>query len=72
MNQNAVNDAILRIVLNGHTYGQREAASIVGGRSRLNTLIGNGSIRATKKNTKQNAKLFCNAYDVLQNAVITR
>lgn len=70
MNSKQVNDATLRIVLNGHTFGQREAASIVGGRSRLNALICNGSIRAQKRNQKQNGKWHCDAYDVLQNAII--
>lgn len=65
-----MDEEILKIVLNDKTFGQREAASIVGGRGRLYRLIGKGVIRAEKKTATQNGKWFCNAYDVLRNAVL--
>lgn len=67
----SLNDTILRVILNTHSYGQREAASIVGGESRLFSLIASGEIRAEKKSDKKNSKLFCNAIDVLLNARLT-
>lgn len=53
-------------VMNNKTFGQREAADIVGGRGRLFKLVGEGKIRAEKPTNKQNGKWFCNASDVLR------
>ena len=64
-----MNEDILKIVLNDKTFGQREAASIVGGRGRLFRLVGSGKIRAEKKPAdRQNARWYCNAYDVIKYA----
>ena len=65
----ALNDDVLKIVLNDKTFGQREAADIVGGRGRLFRLVGSGAIRAEKKPAnRQNGRWYCNAYDVIRNA----
>ena len=62
---------VLKIVLNNKTFGQREAADIVGGRGRLFRLVGNGSIRAEKKPAnRQNGRWYCNAWDVINYAKI--
>lgn len=58
----------LKIVMNDKTFGQREAADIVGGRGRLFRLIEAGKIRAKKKSLTQNGKWYCNAWDVINNA----
>lgn len=63
-----VNEEVLKIVLNDKTFGQDQAADIVGGLSRLVDLIGKGLIRAEKRTNKQNGKWFCNAYDVIKYA----
>lgn len=55
-------------VMNSKTFGQREAAEIVGGRGRLFRLIGMEKIRAEKRTKSQNGKWFCNAADVLRHA----
>lgn len=56
------------LAMDGRTFGQREAASIVGGLSRLKNMIEHGKIRVEKRNSKQNGKWFCNAADVLRYA----
>lgn len=43
-----LNEEVLKIVLNDKTFGQREAATIVGGRGRLFRLVGSGAIRAER------------------------
>jgi len=64
-----LNEDVLRIVLNDKTFGQREAASIVGGRGRLFRLVGSGEIRAEKKPAdRQNGRWYCNAFDVIKHA----
>lgn len=64
-----VNEEVLKIVLNDQTFGQREAASIVGGRGRLFRLVKSGAIRAEKKQeNRQNGRWFCNAWDVIKHA----
>ncbi|MDH6356972.1 hypothetical protein [Parabacteroides sp. PF5-9] len=67
-NAESLLDAIL-FATNDKTYGQREAATIVGGMGRLIKLIENGCIRAEKKSNTQNGKWYCNASDVLRHAV---
>lgn len=47
-----LNEEVLKIILNNKTFGRDEAADIVGGLSRLTKLIGNGLIRAEKKDTE--------------------
>lgn len=65
----ALNEDTLKIVLNDKTFGQREAADIVGGRGRLFRLVGSGAIRAEKKPAnRQNGRWYCNAYDVIKHA----
>ena len=65
-----INEDVLKIVLNDKTFGQRTAASIVGGRGRLFDLVGKGLIRTEKKSNTQNGKWFCNAWDVIKYATI--
>ncbi|KAA3994723.1 hypothetical protein K0F82_12845 [Bacteroides ovatus] len=66
-----INEEVLKIVLNDKTFGQREAADIVGGRGRLFRLVDSGDIRAEKKPTnRQNGRWYCNAYDVIKNATL--
>ncbi len=48
------------------TFGKEQAAAIVGGESRLLTLIADGSIECEKTNNSRNGKWFCNAAQVLQ------
>lgn len=61
---------ILR-VMNDKTFGFRFSEKIVGGRARLERLIGEGKIRAEKGNSEaQNGKWLCNASDVLRYARI--
>lgn len=52
--------AMMYIVMNNKTFGQRAAADIVGGRGRLFKLVGEGKIRAEKPTNVQNGKWFCN------------
>lgn len=64
---NAMNEEVLKIVLNDKTFSQREAETIVGSHGRLFDLVGKGAIRAEKKPTnRQNGRWYCNAYDVLK------
>lgn len=61
---------VLQIALGGITFSQREAEKIVGGRTRLFKLVGEGKIRAEKRSPHQHGKWFCNAYDVIKYATI--
>lgn len=56
------------LLMSSHVFGYREAATIVGGRARLDRLIGEGRIQAEKKSEAQNAKWYCNAAQVLYHA----
>lgn len=67
-----LNETAIFLAMNDKTFGLRESASIVGGMKRLTKLLDSGKIRYTKKSEKQNAKLFCNAWDVLKHASIER
>ncbi len=60
-----ITDAVATMHREGITFGQREAAKLVGGRTRLEKLIAEGRIRAEKKTLTQNGKWFCNGGDVL-------
>lgn len=57
-------------IMDRETFGQRKAASLVGGLARLIRLIEDGKIRSDKLTNKQNGKWYCNAADVLKYAVI--
>lgn len=59
------------LLMGRHVFGYRMAASIVGGRARLDRLIGEGRIKAEKKSSAQNAKWYCNAAQVLFYAKMT-
>lgn len=61
---------ILQIALGGITFSQREAEKIVGGRTRLFKLVGEGKIRAEKRANRQNGRWYCNDYDVIKYATI--
>ena len=61
---------ILQIALGGITFSQREAEKIVGGRTQLFKLVGEGKIRAVKRANRQNGRWYCNAYDVIKYATI--
>ena len=66
-----LNEEVLKIVLNDKTFGQREAATILGGRVRLFSLVGSVAIRAEKKPAnRQNGRWYCNAFDVLKHAAL--
>lgn len=66
-----LDENVLKVVLNDKTFGQREAASIVGGRGRLFHLVGSGKIRAEKiPADRQNGRWYCNAYDVIKHAAL--
>lgn len=56
--------------MNDKVFGYRVAASIVGGRARLDKLICEGKIRAEKRSQSQNGKWRCNAADVLKHVRI--
>lgn len=58
-------DAVATFHREDITFGQREAAKLVGGRTRLEKLIAEGRIRAEKRTMTQNGKWYCNAGDVL-------
>lgn len=53
------------LLMGKHVFGYRMAASIVGGRARLDRLIGEGRVKAEKRSGAQNGKWYCNARDVL-------
>jgi hypothetical protein len=57
-------------IMSKEYFGQRKAASMVGGLGRLLRLIEEGKIQADKPTNKQNGKWFCNASDVLKYAII--
>ena len=57
-------------IMDRETFGQRKAASMVGGLGRLLKLIEEGKIRSDKPTNKQNGKWYCNAADVLKYAII--
>lgn len=56
------------------TFSKNTASLIVGGRRKLEKLVGERKIRATKQDDRQMGKWLCNAADVLRHAVdpITR
>lgn len=57
------------LVMNRETFGLRTAGRIVGGHTRLMSLITEGKIRAEKVNGEaKNGKWQCNAGDVLRYA----
>lgn len=60
------------LLMGRHKFGYRMAANLVGGRTRLDRLIGEGRIQATKKSEAQNAKWYCNAAQVLFYAKLTK
>ena len=59
-------------IMENETFGQRKAASYVGGLGRLFRLIEEGKIRSDKPTNRQNGKWFCNAADVQKYAVVKR
>lgn len=67
-----LNETAIMVKMNDKTFGRNEAASIVGGLSRLNHLIDKGKIRSVKKKETQCAKVYCNAWDVLKYASLDR
>ena len=56
-------------VMDQETFGQRKAATIVGGLKRLEQLMVAGKIRWDKPTRTKNGKWFCNAADVLRYAI---
>lgn len=65
-----LNEEVLKRVFNGMTFSRNEAAKVVGGRYRLDRLVGQGLIRADKPTKAQNGKWQCNAWDVLKHATV--
>lgn len=53
------------------TFSKTMAASIVGGRRRLEELVGRGKINVSKPTEHQHGKWRCKASDVLRNAFST-
>lgn len=51
------------------TFSKNTASLIVGGRRKLEKLVGERKIRATKQDDRQMGKWLCNAADVLRHAV---
>ena len=51
------------------TFSKNTASIIVGGRRRLEKLVGERKIRATKQDERQIGKWLCNASDVLRSAI---
>ena len=56
-------------IMDRETFGQRKAASMVGGLGRLLKLIEEGKIGSDKPTNKQNGKWYFNAADVLKYAI---
>lgn len=52
------------------TLSKSVSATIVGGRTKLERLVGEGKIRAEKPTNAQNGKWYCNASDVLRHAKV--
>lgn len=52
------------------TFGKNVSAIIVGGKVKLERLVGEGKIRAEKPANAQNGKWYCNASDVLRHAKV--
>lgn len=52
-------------VMQGETFCKDLSAKIVGGTTKLERLIAEGKIEATKPSNSQNGKWFCNAAQVL-------
>lgn len=59
-------------IMDGFTFGKKEAMHIVGGEKRLTDLIAAGKIEACKPTASQNGKWFCNAAQVLMHCRNTR
>lgn len=53
----------------GLTFSKNMAATIVGGRYKLERLVGERKIKAEKPSLNQHGKWMCNAADVLRHAV---
>lgn len=53
-------------------YSKREAAEIVGGRKKLESLIEANKIEAVKNNPTQKGKWYCNAAQVLRHCRIKK
>jgi hypothetical protein len=70
MNEDSAMLSAIYRAMNGKVFGYRTAASIVGGRARLDQLIIEGKIRAEKPTAAQNGKWRCNAADGLRNTRI--
>lgn len=66
VNVEAIHLDNMMCVMESHIFGQREAASIVGGLGKLLQLITDGKVRAEKRTPSQNGKWYCNAADVLR------
>ena len=60
----------MKIILNGMEFSKNVAEKLIGSRRRMNYLIDNGRIRTKRQGTKENAKYFLNALDVMKYASI--
>jgi hypothetical protein len=58
----------IREAFEDKTFGFNLSANVVGGKARLRKLIARGDVRAIKKSEAQNAKCYCNAWDVIRNS----
>ena len=62
-----IDEVALMRVFNSKTFGRNEAASIVGGLTRLYRLVAEGKIRESEKTSdKQNGKWRLNAWDCIK------
>lgn len=66
----AMNEEVLKIVLNDKSFSKDESVSIVGGLRRFTELCAKGAIRYEKASTSQNGRWKCNAYDVILHAAL--
>lgn len=58
----------MKVILNGLDFSKNVAERLIGSRRRMNYLIENGMIRTKRQGTKENAKYFLNAWDVMKYA----
>lgn len=49
----------------GVSFSKTQAAKLVGGRTRLESLVAQGKIIARKTSSRQNGKWFCDGIDVI-------
>lgn len=66
INPEAIHLENIFAVMSEESFGKDLSAKIVGGVKKLERLIAQGAIEATKPKNAQNGKWYCNAAQVLQ------